>query len=70
MGDGLFISCNECRKRFIIYKLIKCKCKLMLCKKCKRYENHKCSFNYLKENQKVLKEKNLKLCPKQDSMII
>jgi len=51
------IKCNVCNKKLKI-SAIKCKCNLYFCYLHRDEKIHKCTFNYLKNNQNLLEKNN------------
>lgn len=49
-------KCRECKKKHLI--TIKCRCEYTLCIQCKNPDVHKCKFDYKKQNQEDIANKN------------
>ena len=54
--------CYKCNKRLKLTDL-KCKCNNYYCNLHKYPDKHDCSFNYLENQQNILKYKNPKIIP-------
>jgi len=55
--------CFHCNKKLKMTELnFRCKCNHVFCQLHLSPHSHKCSFNYLKEHQEMIKEKNPKMC--------
>ena len=48
--------CSNCYKKSLI--LVKCKCSLNTCLKCRSPEDHGCPIDYQELNKEILKEQN------------
>ena len=57
--------CHFCNKKLKMTELnFKCKCDHIFCQLHLNPHSHKCSFDYLKERQDLIKQKNPKMCIK------
>ena len=55
--------CHCCRKKLKMTELnFLCKCGHLFCQSHLNPHSHNCSFNYLKERQDLIKQKNPKMC--------
>ena len=55
--------CHCCRKKLKMTELnFKCKCGHLFCQLHLNPHSHKCTFDYLKERQELIKQKNPKMC--------
>jgi hypothetical protein len=55
--------CYCCRKKLKMTELnFLCKCGHLFCQSHLNPHSHNCSFNYLKERQDLIKQKNPKMC--------
>ena len=55
--------CFQCTKKLKMTELnFRCKCNHTFCQLHLSPHSHKCSFDYLKERQEMIKEKNPKMC--------
>lgn len=55
--------CHCCRKKLKMTELnFKCKCGHHFCQIHLNPHSHKCTFDYLKERQELIKQKNPKMC--------
>lgn len=55
--------CFHCKKKLKMTELnFKCKCNHIFCFQHLNPHSHNCSFNYLKERQHLIEQKNPKMC--------
>ncbi len=58
------LKCDSCNIKKTDYLLIKCRCGLKFCDKCKDTRIHNCSFNYFETNKELLEKNKVNLCNK------